>query len=426
MNRSLAWDVVRCMRYSDEGFDLDRLRRYRATEWQRTFQWLDSSGLGLYFLKRLWDLRATSVLPGRVLARLEQDLSENQQRTEWMANEFAAINDRFQQVGIHFAVVKGFSLVPEFCGDAVLRTPCDLDYLVDAESLGSAKRVLCEAGYLLKSFSELEFRFGKPSSKIPTLSDSPYSCQTAPMVELHLAFWNARQNRIAFSEPIPNPDRAVLHSWRGLQFPALREEDAFLLQIIHIFQHIVGCWIKLAWLLEIGYFMRRREYDKQVWDRIDTRVEATPWLAEFAAIVAGLAKIAFAAPMPTFVEKWAERLRPLPRLWLNTYGRTWLIEDHPLVTASLLSTAKLSHFLHIEYVPDAEARKMLTRTRLFPWKQPEHVAQVAEGNLADRWALRWLQSSLVTQRLIFHFGSNLRYLAEVPRWKKLTRASLSL
>lgn len=424
MNRSLAWDVVCCLRYSSERFDLDRLRRHKAKEWQRTFRWLDSSGLGLYFLARLRELRATSVLPAPVLARLEQNLANNRQRTDCIANEFALINDGFRSAGITFAVVKGFSLVPEFCADAVLRTPCDLDYLVDEVSLRSAKRLLCKAGYLLKRSSDIEFKFARPCSRIPSLSDSPYSCDTEPMVELHLGFWNATQNRIAFREPKFDLDRAVLHQWRGLRFPALAEEDSFLLQIVHTFQHIVECWIKLGWLFEIGHFMKKRERDVQFWSRVDRRIAATPALSEFAAIVVGLAKIAFATPTPTVVEKWSDYLRPLPRLWLKTYGQTWLIEDHPLGTVSLFSAAKLSHFLHMEYVPDLEARNMLTRARLVPWKRPEHIAQAAQGNSAGRWAFRWLQWKFLLQRLAFHVGSNLRYLAAVPRWRRMMRTSI--
>jgi hypothetical protein len=93
-------------------------------------------------------------------------------------------------------VIKGFSLVPEFCPDAVLRAPSDLDYLVDKASLPVAQQVLQEAGYCLQRFSDIEFKFGRPSSRIPTISDDPYSRETEPLVELHLAFWNKKANRV--------------------------------------------------------------------------------------------------------------------------------------------------------------------------------------------------------------------------------------
>ena len=87
---------------------------------------------------------------------------------------------------LNYAAIKGFSLVPTYCPDAVLRAPSDLDYLVDKSSLPVAQRVLEEAGYRLHRFSDIEFKFGRPSPRIPTVSDDPYSRETQPLVELHL------------------------------------------------------------------------------------------------------------------------------------------------------------------------------------------------------------------------------------------------
>jgi hypothetical protein len=121
---------------------------------------LDRSGLTLYFLRCLHDLEATDLLPPAILTRFEGNATQNRRRLDFIANEFGSINQRFQRAGVNFAVVKGFSLVPEFCPDAVLRAASDLDYLVDKASLPVAQRVLEEAGYCLQRFSDIEFKFG--------------------------------------------------------------------------------------------------------------------------------------------------------------------------------------------------------------------------------------------------------------------------
>ena len=82
-----------------------------------------------------------------------------------------------------------------------------------------------------------------------------------------------------------------------------------------------------------------------------------PYLAEFAATVMGLANRVFAAPMLPIAEKWIRCLRPPARLWVENYGRNWVIGDHPFHNFRLFSPAKLSHFLHREFYPRPQSSK---------------------------------------------------------------------
>src|SRR5215471_10615352 len=184
MNRNVAEAVIRCLRLSGEAPDLSELKRFKARHWRSTFSWLDTSGLALYFFRYLRDREATDLLPLAVRKRFEKNAASNRGRLEYVTGEFASINSKFQRAGVNFAVVKGFSLVPAFCPDASLRVPNDLDYLLDKVSLPAARRALEEAGYRLRSSSDIEFKFIKPSSKIPTFADDPYSSETELLVEL--------------------------------------------------------------------------------------------------------------------------------------------------------------------------------------------------------------------------------------------------
>jgi hypothetical protein len=392
-------------------------------DWHRTFNWLDRDGLTLYFLQRLKSVNATELLPTEVLARFEQNLANNRQRVDYLAAEFRSLNEGFDRAGLNYAAIKGFSLVPTYCPDAVLRSPSDLDYLVDKPSLPVAQRVLEEAGYRLQRFSDLEFKFAKPSSRIPTVSDDPYSRDTEPLVELHLTFWNRKVNRVPLNEPKFRLDQTIDHDWQGLRFPVLKEEDAFVLQILHVFQHTLEGWVKLGWLLESGCFLRARLSDTQFWDRVDMRMREVPFLTEFAAVVVGLAETVFNAPMPPIAAKWTQCLRPPARLWLENYGRRWAFGEHPYPSLSLFSGAKLSLFLHREFVPDPNVRKQITQQRLFPWKRPEQIASPADETAASFLTAGRLQWQFVLRRLIFHSGSSLQYLLELPRWRELNRRS---
>lgn len=419
MKRRLAETVVACLCLSGDVGDATELQKFGLRDWQRTFRWLDDSGLALYFLRHLQNVGATDMVPPQVLARLQGSLLANQLRWEHLTQHFARINESFQKAGLPFAVIKGLSLVPDYCPDAVLRAPSDLDYLVDRRSLPLAQKVLEAAGYYLNKRSDIELQFCTPSSRMPTISDSPYSLETEPVVELHVGFWN-RANSVPLEEPTYRLERAVLHSWRGLHFPVLSERDAFLLQIVHVFQHTLEHWVKLCWLLEIGSFLSRRSRDADFWREVDDNLRTVPPLAEFAAIVIGLTKILFAAPVPEVAENWMHSLRPTARLWLGTYARAWAFDDHPFSQSSLFPTGKLALFLHQQYIPNPKTRKEMIRSRLFPWKTPQQVAFPVDHKPENMVAARQLQWQFVLDRAIFHSCSTLRYLWEVPRWRHLT------
>src|SRR5262249_48828382 len=245
-----------------------------------------------------------------------------------------------------------FSLVPAFCPDANLRVLSDLDYLLDKRSLPEARRVLEDAGYRLRSSSDIEFKFTKPSSKPPTLADDPYSVETELLVELHLAFWKAETTSLPLDELEFQAGQTTSHDWQGLSFPVLKDEDAFDLQIRHVFQHVLECWVKLSWPLEIGYFARARALDNAFWNRVDIRMRKVPNLWEFAGIVLGLSDLLFAPPLPDIARQWMQRLRPSAKTWLANYGEQWAIQEHPFNNRNLFSVAKLCLFLHQEYLPD--------------------------------------------------------------------------
>ena len=156
MNRELAKGVVDCLRLTGDTPEVDRLRKCSEGDWRPTLLWLDHAGLALYLLRRLQSLKATDILPPSILRRFEDNRAQNRRRLDDMVDQFATINKGFYRAGVNLAVIKGFSLTPEFCPDASLRTPSDLDYLIDKQSLPLARRVLEEAGYCQQRVSDID------------------------------------------------------------------------------------------------------------------------------------------------------------------------------------------------------------------------------------------------------------------------------
>lgn len=426
MNRALAEAIVGCLHLSGETTpDENKLKQFSLNHWERTFRWLDNAGLALYLLQHLKSKHATKILPAPVLARLEENLSQNQRRVSHMVHDFGALNQEFDRVGVNYAVMKGFSLAPAFCPDVCLRPQSDFDYLVDRQSLAAARRVLDEAGYCPTRNSSTEFVFARPPKRIPSRFDSPYRVETEPAVELHLATWDSEEHCVPLEGPHFSLDSKINRQWNGLSFPTLNDEDAFLLQVQHVFQHMLGYWVRLSWLLEMGHFLDQQRSDTFFWN-IEQRSREFPCFKEFAAIVIGLTARIFGAPVPSTVRTWTEDLRPAARIWMDKFGRDWAFANHPSHESSRFPATKLVLFLHQEYVPDPEIRNKVRQRRLFPWKGPARIAVPPSHEPSVRLRALWRQWGFTFQMLGFHVGAGLRYFWELPRWRKMNRVETAL
>ena len=431
MRRTLPETVVDFLSFSSKVCDRNNVpkanafKKFRQPEWNYTLRWLDDAGLALYFLRKLKDTSATGMVPASVVSRLERSLAANQRRVAHMATQFRSLNQRFDAAGVKYVAVKGLSLVPQFCPDASLRHQSDLDYLVDDQSLTVAQRILGEAGYSLKASSTQEFIFLMPFARVASLdvqyeADAPYS------VELHLGFWDSDFHGMCLSGPRFSVDHARIHELQGATFPTLPEEDAFLLQVIHAFHHVLSGWVRLSWLYEIGHFLKQLATDSFLWDCVERRVGDDPLLREIVVVVIELVAQLFGAPLPSALRVWAEDLRPTVRIWIQNYARTWVFGENRIDQFSLCPTAKLVLFLHQQYASDTKAQRQLIRSRLLPSTRLFRIAGSIRSQPSTVLSTRWRQRERVFRRTLFHVTAGLRYLWEIPRWRRLNRGTANL
>src|SRR5271170_1297543 len=139
--------------------ECSRLWSLSRREWQKMLRWLDTSGLALYFLDRVRELALCDMLPPDVLSRLRQNLSDNTVRTYGMMAEQSSIQREFQNAGISYAVLKGFTLWPSSLPRPELRSQLDLDFLVAENSAPAARQVLEARGYRLHAISGRSWEF---------------------------------------------------------------------------------------------------------------------------------------------------------------------------------------------------------------------------------------------------------------------------
>ena len=81
-------------------------------QWERSYYWLDASGMALYLLRQLENLDLLDTLPRQVRTRLKQNYADNRLRSTSMFQEFVELNSAFQAAGVDYCNLKGFTLAP--------------------------------------------------------------------------------------------------------------------------------------------------------------------------------------------------------------------------------------------------------------------------------------------------------------------------
>jgi hypothetical protein len=384
---------------------------------------MDDVGIAFYFLDKLKNTNHTDAVPAWVIWHLQRGYAANQQRVAEMSRRFSALNQGFENTGIRCAVLKGYSLVPQFCPDASLRHQGDLDYLVDDQSMAAARQVVIAAGYEPKGqLSNQEITFLTPGAAKASRTLEQYSAQAPHAVELHTDVWDSELNRLPLLQRQISVERTTTHHWNGLSFPALGDEDAFLVQVLHTCRHLFTYWIRLSNLFEIGYFLNQRAHDMAFWGRIAERVGKSQVLKELVVVVAELVEKLFAPTLPPLVRAWGREIRPATRVWIENYARPCALCELPVYQFSLFPRSKLVLFLHQQY-QDTCAQKHVVGNQLMASSRLSRLVAAVKD---DPWLLlnpAWWKRQLLIRRTVFHAMAGLRYVCEIPRWMWLTRAS---
>jgi Uncharacterised nucleotidyltransferase len=381
----------------------EQLLSLSGREWRRLLYWLDMSGLALYFLDRLTELRRETVLPRVICERLRQNLMDNTQRTRGMIAESVSIQREFQKAGLSYATLKGFTLWPISVPKPELRHQFDLDFLIAQKSAVEAREILERKGYRLYVISGKSWEFKineRPSSSLNDL----YKDGTGHAVELHIeADEPGRQTRL---------DRIAHREFCGIAMPVLSPADLFLGQGLHGFKDVCSAFSRTAHLLEFRRHVLARYDDEAFWREVQLVAGGSRRAALGLGVVTYLIGSVMGEFAPEALTKWTvDTLPPTVRLWVDLYGRRTVYGKTPGSKLYLL----LEQVLESEGLP---AKRSL-KTVLLPSRLPPIVIRgYSDEKLSIRMARYRLQLRVILSRLYFHLVEGLRYASESHRWRQ--------
>ena len=397
-------------------------RSFAPRDWEDAFTWLDLSGLAIYFLDRMRLERAVETLPEGVLAELEKRRADNRVRTERILSELEAFTRAFDQRSVKYAVLKGVSLLPDYCPEMSLRTQYDHDVLVAPDSLDAARRALEEAGFRPKaeegSDAPLVYRKSEPEMRFTRKSEALYSPLFGRSIELHRTLWEGNEERIDITLSDDFLERSGRRQWEDISFMALCDEDCLLFQVLHAFKHILRNWCRLSIFLEIAWFLKHRSGDSAFWESFGKRIENVRWAREATLVVFTLAEQLFGGVCPAQMQDVLKSpVSPALYLWIERYGRRSAISNFLADKSSL--------FLHREFVADPGEWAAIRRRRLFPMHRPHRPPAVVFQRGFSAIGRIWMENAHALRRLRFHGVAGLRYFFEYPRWMFLRRLRLA-
>jgi hypothetical protein len=379
-----------------------RLQNLSNKEWSGLLHWLDVSGLALYFLDRMMELQLSTLLPAKVLARLEQNLQDNQERTQGMIVESVAIQQEFQEANLSYATLKGFSLSPHSVPQPELRHQFDLDFLVAQKSAAGARQVLERRGYRLYAVSGRSWEFKRDDA--PGHISNLYKNLPCRSVELHI-----EAEMPGYQSPL---ERLEKREFYGICMPVLSPVDLFIGQGLHAYKHVCSEFSRTSHLLEFRRHVLSRRGDDSFWKEVQSRVEENLQAGAGLGIVTLLITSVMGDFAPEAFTNWTVcRLPNTAHLWVDLYGGRAVFGDTP--------GSKLYLLLQRELESEGVRQKRSLRQALLPSRLPPPVVRGTAGEtLRVRMSRYRLQIYFVLFRLRFHVVEGLRYCRESYRWRQ--------
>ena len=414
-DRNLKAIAIAALRPNPDFSELPLMKHCSGADLRRLLRWLDQSGLALYLLNQLQQHQALDAVPPDFRQALEHRLIANRERTLDMLGEFRRLVDSFNHRGVRFCALKGFTLTPDFCPAPHLRHQTDFDFLVAAEWMQNAKQALQSCGYTQEEIrSTGEVTFATPLRHIPSAHDDIYARPRHREVDLLLSLRH-QEHGVSIDAPSNCLQRVENMTVHQVSFPALAADDRFTLQVTHAMKHLLGSWVRLSWLVEIGNFIDFHCDNADLWRSVITGAGDAPTVRNAFGLILSLTQMLFPRPIPRGLHAWClETLPSRIAAWVSEFGARWAVSG--------LDGAKLTLFVHREFFDDPSSWNSYLASRIFPFGRRSSIGRVSTavpGARIKARASQWLHSM---RRAMFHTRELASLPLEAIRWKRAVRS----
>lgn len=339
---SLTPDLKRaCLKLMALGELNPLLTCFDQEEGNRLLDWLDVSGLALYFLNECESRHLTDHLPADLVMELRRRTERNRQRVDAQLAELRVVVDTLSEAQISFAVRKGFALTPEFCPDPHLRHQVDLDLVVPAPYLQPAVESLQQIGYRVHSAIDREIALTAPAIGGPPQNGDIYSLRER-RVELHPFVYELIEKNPSCVTDLHETGTQI-HRIGDLSFPVLNRRSAVAGQINHIVAHL-GNFVRLSWLWELQYFITNNPDDDAFWAEVIDEIRIEEKHERGLAVVLALLEHLFDTPLPNPLISVRRTLSNVLTEWIQGACADHLLGGRPDAPASVYMYIPLNDF----------------------------------------------------------------------------------
>ena len=299
-----------------EGANTDGLLGLDDSAWRRLLEFCDLAHLTLPLSQV-----TLNGMPGWVVGRLEQNVSDNARRFEKVRAAYLEASAALTSASVPHLVLKGFTQAPDYVQDPHLRMQSDIDLFCPHEQIPAAQIALGHIGY-----AEARGPDYSRADHVPTLSrpgnwkwrGNCFDPDMPPSIELHFCLWNDAVSMIQIPEVAQFWGRREVRRLAGFELCALSPVDHLGYLALHILRGVIaGDWV-VHHALELATFLHRRARDVEFWGQWhDTHSNN---LRRLEALVFCLARAWFSCAFADVVRVEVERLPLAQQHWIAHFG----------------------------------------------------------------------------------------------------------